>query len=79
MIEPTRGSSQLAQEKPDPPPQPAVGGGLIEADAPPTLMLEADITFFTSEPWHDSQETELVSVDETMASNSLPQELQTNS
>jgi len=46
---------------------------------PPTLMLEADIIFLTSSPLQPVQETDVVSVDETMASNSSPQELQTNS
>lgn len=78
MLEPEPGSNQDAQENPEPP-QPAVGGGPIGAVDPPSLMLEADITFFTSLLWHESHATELVSVDETMASNSFPHELQINS
>ena len=42
-------------------------------------MLEADIIFFTSSLWQDSQETDAGSVEDTMASNSLPQELHTYS
>lgn len=42
-------------------------------------MLEADITFFTSLLWQDSQDTDGGLVDDTMASNSFPQELHTYS
>jgi len=77
-LEPEPGSSQLAQEKPERP-QPAVGSGPAETDEPPRLMLEADMTFFTSLLWHESQETDVVSVDDTIASNSLPHELHINS
>jgi hypothetical protein len=78
VIEPTRGSFQVAQENPEPP-QPADGGGASGAVEPPTLMLEADITFLTSSLWQDSQDTEVGSVEDTIASNSFPQELHTYS
>jgi hypothetical protein len=76
--EPARGSAQVAQENPEFP-QPAAGGGLTAEAEPPTLMLDADITFLTSSLLQEVQETAVVSVDETMASNSSPQELQINS
>ena len=76
---PVPGLDHDAQEKPEPPPQPAVGDGPIGVAEPPTLMLEADITFFTSLLWHELQKTDVVSVDETIASNSFSHELQTNS
>jgi len=69
---------QLAQENPDPP-QPAGAGPPSGTLLPPTLKLEADSIFFISLLLQESQETELVSVEERICSNSFPHELQINS
>jgi len=69
---------QFAQENPDPP-QPAGAWPPSGRLLPLTLKLEADRTFFISLLLQESQETELMSVEERSCSNSFPHELQINS